>query len=1461
MALSFCALLILSPTLTRADSWDPVDNQESGAIKISPSQIPKSHGPHDLGSIIEGSWDFEDWFEVTMLGGNYYLFEVKINQPYSSIRLYDGDGNMNLISTAYNSSDGTVKLIYLATHTGWNKYSLVVDSYGTKTDYSLNYWSVKELVDMNDPIDDDSAKGSRIELSTNLTRTEKSYLSSYPDLDQDWYVFHMDAGEMVEFGASTITGSDVNGIFFDNSLEPIRHFSLSGSKKVIYQAKESGDHYIQLTCSSSYPFWNGSLTARKRAMTSDVWDPSDDRATTATPLDIRTNLQIHGPHLMAGQDHLDFFKVYVTNGYHYMFRIAGNNYNNTIKVYSDTNLASMLSPINSSVEVRANKTGWIIVMVEMQSTLEYGFYDLEYSYTSTRFTRLKAVTNAGLTPFRNGSSAMADLDNDGNLDIVAGGTLSSSYRQTFLLKNNGQGIFTPTNSLYLGPSTYGSISLGDVENDGDIDLFISGISMTGEPRTEININMGQFNFIKSTENLLSPLGNGDSALGDLDGDGDLDLIYTGRDINGSSKTLVYKNSGDGKFILDDSQNIIGLTSSDIALGDISMDGSPDLVMLGMTASGIPITKIYLNDGNGHFNEHSIPLEACYQGNISLADYDADGDTDMIIEGFRNNSYKAVLLYLNDGSAHFTERLISSYYCLNGSSLASADFDNNGTLDLIITGDGYSGRAMTICLMNDGNGNFTEIEKNKYLEHGYSSILPIDANNDGSSDLAVWGYSGYSPVRWFDAKLYKNTILQQNLQPSEPTSLRAVDHEGFWRLEWNAASDDHTPAILLRYQVAATTNTNSGWTLLTDRICYPNDFALLGNAVGGVNPYYQLKVPSHRVLYWKAAALDTSLKLGPWSPIQKTTDVGSPTKPTLSFPIQGKYLATANPNFVWNKSTDVMSGIRNYTLQVSSNNFQFVTYTYQTSGTNQIISSMPAGSWKWRVRAQDYADNLSPWSSTNSFVIDLSGPDITERQPENGKSTSQKSVLLIWNSSDLQSGIVSNWLEIDSDNNGTVDQVFGGTSGMESFLYHKMTAGPFRWRIRSMNQAGINSTYSWFQLTVNTNIPLASLFKPAPESYQAEDSTLFSWSKTSHKGGISNVLILRTNNANIMRINCGTSTNILLNLPEKKYKWFVVSYSTVTAYTSASKNGFTVDKSDPTFTDWNVQSEDVFMGSFQLAFSAKDKVILDDKTIQTRFVIFSNGNARSSGHAITNGIVCTGWNLLQKTSGETNIRNQLEYAGAPLRMNTIFSCYISVSDKAGNTTERRMRLYVLNDTQAPFCGSDPSENSHLSAVDVTMTAWEDSAMSRMDHFSDVHCEVEKSGAGTYFQGSSRSKLVCRLDSSGEYRIRYFAVDLAGNRSLTNERTLSVSLPSGKNLDVYPTIVDLSKGDRLKITLSEPDGNATILLTTLAGHVIERLENVNLSSEIVEYSIRDTRKFPAGRYLVRVGKHHSLFIIVK
>ncbi|HVO72430.1 MAG TPA: FG-GAP-like repeat-containing protein, partial [Ignavibacteriaceae bacterium] len=219
------------------------------------------------------------------------------------------------------------------------------------------------------------------------------------------------------------------------------------------------------------------------------------------------------------------------------------------------------------------------------------------------------------------------------------------------------------------------------------------------------IRLGPCEFTEQTSINLTGVSNSSVAWGDYDNDGDLDIVLTGW--NGNNPiSKIYSNNGNNTFKEETSISLVGVFHSLVKWGDYDNDGDLDILLCGIKTNGDIISTINRNNGNNTFTElTSISLAGVQDGSADWADYDNDGDLDILLTG-SSESGPISKIYKNNGNNAFTEQTSISLTDIYACSAAWGDYDNDGDLDILLTGWCESGYISKI-YRNNGNNTFTE----------------------------------------------------------------------------------------------------------------------------------------------------------------------------------------------------------------------------------------------------------------------------------------------------------------------------------------------------------------------------------------------------------------------------------------------------------------------------------------------------------------------------------------------------------------------------------------------------------------------------------------------------------------------------------------------------------------------------------------------------------------------------------
>ena len=345
---------------------------------------------------------------------------------------------------------------------------------------------------------------------------------------------------------------------------------------------------------------------------------------------------------------------------------------------------------------------------------------------------------SSLTPslFNHGASlnksvAVGDMDSDGDLDIVAGvGHAVSKPGVNRVYLNDGTGTFTE--NWRFGTSqddtSTDSVALGDMDGDGDLDI-VAGNSVAGisgkNAYLNVYLNKGAGNFPAGPSLDSGPDRNYSVAVGDMDGDGDLDIAAG----NSGHQNMVYLNDGTGTFTTTIPFGPITGTTDSVAVGDMDGDGNLDIIAGNYDQQN----AVYLNDGAGNFptGGRNFGKAEKRTDSVAVGDMDGDGDLDIIV----GNNGQQNVVYLNDGAGNFATGRNFGTGSDATESVAIGDMDGDGDLD-IVAGN-YNQRS--VVYLNDGAGNFPMRGRNLGTTtlpglNLITSVAMGDMDGDGDLDI-------------------------------------------------------------------------------------------------------------------------------------------------------------------------------------------------------------------------------------------------------------------------------------------------------------------------------------------------------------------------------------------------------------------------------------------------------------------------------------------------------------------------------------------------------------------------------------------------------------------------------------------------------------------------------------------------------------------------------------------------------
>ena len=345
----------------------------------------------------------------------------------------------------------------------------------------------------------------------------------------------------------------------------------------------------------------------------------------------------------------------------------------------------------------------LFVAIFLSVTLSYAQDAFEYDETIT--------TGGGYT----NSVLWGDFNGDGYQDLyVTNGHQSASAAQNvnYLFKNNGDGTFdslATVGTIVTEGYVSGGGSWGDYDNDGDLDMFVAEVYRV--PAVFPN---------------------------------DYTTIYS-----------LYTNNGDGTFSKSDSHGDLTVETQECGVqaswADSDNDGYLDLAISTQHIKFMPTKEncaLYLNDQDGTFTKQNNAISALEtrQGGLSWADYDDDGDQDIVfVAGYE---FQITTLFNNTGTDFSTSTTLENE---DAKGASWGDYDNDGDLDLLIAISGAQldagSKAQANILYRNDAGTLTQVAAGELTTDTLYTQTSAwgDYDNDGDLDVYIGNSGGLSEV--------------------------------------------------------------------------------------------------------------------------------------------------------------------------------------------------------------------------------------------------------------------------------------------------------------------------------------------------------------------------------------------------------------------------------------------------------------------------------------------------------------------------------------------------------------------------------------------------------------------------------------------------------------------------------------------------------------------------------------------
>ncbi len=448
---------------------------------------------------------------------------------------------------------------------------------------------------------------------------------------------------------------------------------------------------------------------------------------------------------------------------------------------------------------------------------------------------------------------IVDLNNDGKLDAFIRGEDNSGQLQYLILARTIGTDSTQSEVFNVFPTTVtmgsnGVFTFSDLNNDNLMDLVISGKDTNGTIKNEIHLGSADFSF--QTPLTLPSFEAENIAVADLNNDGQKEIVWQGLD-NAGIVALQILSTNDGINYQAENLSLPALSQGDLVLFDFDKNNYVDLLYQGLDATGTA-TSLYLNNAKD-FNFEQTPsgIAGLSNGNIKVADYNADGLADVLVHGVTTAGQPTSEVYLNNATNFDLAPLTLSG--IGKGHAQFADLNHDGLVDISLQGAEAGGGLVNLTFLQNAGGT-VDLVPNLIPNGSELSQLFGDFYFDGNLDvLQMKKVSG----NWV-FEFLQNTGLEKNIGPIGPAQRFAIQTFDDVKVFWSGTLDDKTPSPSISHDIYIGTASRTSNSLSPSFDLEGRRRVLVGHGNQSLNSELNIFDLAPDIYYYGIQGVDNSL---------------------------------------------------------------------------------------------------------------------------------------------------------------------------------------------------------------------------------------------------------------------------------------------------------------------------------------------------------------------------------------------------------------------------------------------------------------------------------------------------------------------------------------------------------------------------------------------------------------------------